>query len=82
MKRFDVSVTGQWGLYTIQPHTAKARTWLAREIKNDGDEHTWTANGSLVCEGGDNCRAIVAAMVKESLRVEVNGVNMKGFRAA
>lgn len=80
MKRYDISVTGSWGLYTIAPRTVKGRKWLIANC-SDG-ERTWGEDGSLICEGGDNCRAIVAAMVKARLCVEVNGVDMKGFKAA
>lgn len=74
--QFDLSVSGSWGLYSITPRTAKGKRWLKRHCS--GGERTYLAD-ALVCEGGDRCRAIVAAADRGKLRVEVNGQDMTGF---
>ena len=79
MKNPDVIVTGQWGLYSILPMSKRGRAWVKRHL-SDGERTV--LNGATMCEGGDRCREIVAGMVAQGLRVEVNGVDMKGFRAA
>jgi hypothetical protein len=76
---YDLIISGQWGLYTIAALTKRGRTWTRKHLS--GGERTHL-NGALVCEGGDRCRAIVAGADKDGLRVEVNGVDMKGFRVA
>lgn len=79
MKRnqFDMTVEGQWGLYSIHTPTTRGKRWRARKLS--GGERT-TLGDALMCEGGDRCRAIVADAVADGLRVQVNGVNMKGYR--
>lgn len=72
----DLTVTGSMGLYSILPTTARGERWLRKHCS--GGERTWRA-GALVCEGGDRCRAIVAAADRARLRVTVNGVDMAGF---
>lgn len=74
----DVSINGQWGLYSIRPATARGRAWAKRHLSRG--ERT-VLDGAIMCEGGRACRDIVAAMVRQGLRVEVNGVDMAGFRA-
>lgn len=75
-RQVDVSITGAFGLYSIRPRSKKARTWCQNKLTG---EQTRLA-GAIVCEGGDRCRAIAAGMVYDGLHVEVNGVDMTGFR--
>jgi hypothetical protein len=75
---FDVQIVGRWGLYSVMPVSRRGRTWSTRHLS--GGERV-TIGQAIVCDGGDRCRAIVAGMVKDGLRVEVNGVDMKGFGA-
>ena len=75
---YDLSVTGQWGLYEIFTPTTRGKRWVKKNVEADRIE----LGGAVVVEGGDRCRDIVAGAVKEGLRVEVNGLDMKGFRAA
>ncbi|MGH7177701.1 MAG: hypothetical protein ACREJC_10000 [Tepidisphaeraceae bacterium] len=76
---YDLTVTGSWGLYAIAPLTTKGRSWTKRHLT---DAIAGAVRGSVMCESGRMCREIVAEAVKDGLRVEVNGVDMKGFRAA
>ena len=73
----DVAVSGSMGLYQIAPTTRRGRAWVKRHLSKG--ERT-ILNGAIVCEGGNRCRDIVAAMVAKGLSVEVNGVDMKGYR--
>jgi hypothetical protein len=73
----DVSVSGSWGLYRISALTPLGREWCGNHLS--GGDRT-VLDGDVVCEGGDQCRDIVAGMVADDLRVEVNGVDMSGFR--
>jgi hypothetical protein len=75
-KSADVSVSGSAGLYRISALTPLGRAWCARHLP--GGERT-VLDGDVVCEGGGRCRDIVAVMVADRLRVEVNGVDMSGF---
>lgn len=76
MNPYDLSISGSWGLYSITPRTARGKRWLARHCSSG--ERTYVAD-ALMCEGGDRCRAIVAAADRARLRVEVNGTDMSGF---
>lgn len=73
----DLRIQGSWGLYSITTATPKGKRWQKRHLAKG--ERSVLPNGDLVCEGGDECRAIVAGAVKDGLAVEVNGVDMKGF---
>ncbi len=73
---YDVSITGQWGLYSITAVTAAGKRWMRRNLSSG--ERTRLA-GALMCEGGDRCREIVRAMDRAGLVVTVNGVDMAGF---
>lgn len=75
-KKFDVIITGQMGLYEIEPLTRSGKAWMDENLS--GGERTRMGE-TVVCEGGDNCRDIVRAMDCEGLKVEMNGVDMKGF---
>lgn len=77
-KPLDVDINGQMGLYSLARLTERAQRWTTKKLRG---EQT-ILNGAIMVEGGDRCRAIVAAMVADGLRVEVNGVDMKGFRVA
>jgi hypothetical protein len=74
----DVSISGQMGLYRISHQTRRGRVWCKRHLSKG--ERT-VIDGDIICEGGDRCRDIVAAMVADDLRVEVNGTNMEGYRS-
>lgn len=75
-KKFDVVITGEMGLYEIAPLTRIGKSWMDEHLS--GDERT-RMNESVICEGSDNCRVIVRAMDRDGLKVEMNGVDMKGF---
>jgi hypothetical protein len=70
---FDVMVTGSMGLYAARFATPNARAWYRRHHLHLRGART-VLNGVLVVEGGDRCRDLVAGMVADGLRVEVNGV--------
>jgi len=78
VKRLDVAVNGSMGLYSCILLTERARRFAKNKIVV-GSWQTF-ADTRFMIEGGDRCRAIVAGMVKEKLKVTVNGVDMKGFR--
>lgn len=71
----DVSITGSMGLYAIEPNTPKARAWLRKNLAPKPQR----LGDAIACEGGDRCREIVRACVREGLRVEVNGTDMTGY---
>lgn len=71
----DVTISGQWGLYQIQPLSKSGQKWVRKHLSKNSIK----LHDSIVCEGSDRCREIVAAMDLAKLCVEVNGVNMKGF---
>jgi hypothetical protein len=75
-KKYDVIITGELGLYEIEPLTRAAKAWMDENLS--GGERTRKGE-SVICEGGDNCRDIVRAMDREGLKVEMNGVDMRGF---
>lgn len=75
-KPFDLVVTGT-GLYRIRPATQAARVWIRQNLGRD----RVVLDGDTICDGGDYCRAIVAAAVAEGIRVSVNGEDMEGFGA-
>jgi hypothetical protein len=72
----DLTISGSWGLYSITPTTPRGKRWLASHCSDGERTHLGDA---LMCEGGDRCRAIVAAADRSRLQVKVNGVDMKGF---
>ena len=74
---YDVLVTGSWGLYEITPAGSAARRWVKKHLSKG--ERTVRSNGAVMCEGGREIRHIVAGMVKDGLRVSVNGQDMAGF---
>ncbi len=78
LKQYDVIITGEWGLYEIEPLTRSGKAWMDEHL-SDGDGERTRMGDSVICEGGDNCRAIVRAMDDEGLKVELNGIDMKGF---
>jgi hypothetical protein len=78
LKKFDVLITGEWGLYEIEPLTRAGKSWMDENL-SDGDGERTRIGENVVCEGGDNCRAIVRGMDHDGLKVELNGVDMKGF---
>lgn len=73
----DIRVTGSMGLYKIIAPTSAGKRWRKKHLTSG--ERVLDSAGALVCDGGENCRAIVAGAVKDGLAVEVNGVDMKGF---
>jgi hypothetical protein len=77
-KKYDVVVTGELGLYQIEPLTRAGKAWMDEHL-SDGDGERTRMGESVICEGADNCRDIVAAMDREGLKIEMNGVDMKGF---
>ena len=77
MKTVDISVTGSWGLYAIAPQTTKGHAWVKKHLSQG--ERT-VLRGAVMCEDSRVCREIVAASVEAGLRVEVNGMDMKGYR--
>jgi hypothetical protein len=79
-KKYDVTVSGSWGMYTATANTLRGKRWL-RVNAPEGPEHTYV-NGSLLVEGGNPSRLLVAGMVRDGLAVEVNGVDMTGFSEA
>lgn len=76
--KYDLSITGSWGLYSCVMNSQRARRWVEKNVESEriGD------GNMFYIEGGDRCREIVAGAVKAKLRVEVNGLDMKGFQAA
>lgn len=76
MNPLDVSITGSWGLYQIQPLTRAGRTWTKKHLTSG--ERTKLGD-TIACEGGDNCREIVVrGMVRRGdtplpRLMEVNG---------
>lgn len=77
-KQFDVVITGELGLYEIAPLTRTGKSWMDEHL-SDGDGERTRMGESVICEGGDNCRDIVRGMDRDGLKVEMNGVDMKGF---
>jgi hypothetical protein len=77
-KSADVRVSGSAGLYRISALTPLGRAWCGSHL-SEGERTV--LDGDVVCEGGGRCRDIVAGMVADDLRVEVNGVDMTGFRS-
>lgn len=77
MNTYDLSITGSWGFYTIRAQTPKGERWVKKHL-SDG-ERSHDSEGNVLCDDGDYCREIVAAAVRGRLRVEVNGVDMKGY---
>lgn len=77
-KQFDVIVTGELGLYEIAPLTRTGKAWMDEHLSDDDSERTRMGE-SVICEGTDNCHAIVAGMDGDGLKIEMNGVDMKGF---
>jgi len=75
MKKLDVAISGQMGFYIITPLTPKARKWTGTNLNHK-------LGSAIACESGSRCREIVAGMVASKLKVEVNGVDMKGFKAS
>jgi hypothetical protein len=73
----DITVAGRMGLFTIDPHTPRARRWFERHLTVG--ERTPSAAGGILCEGTGRCMDIVAAADRGRLRVEVNGQDMRGF---
>ena len=76
MNPLDVSITGAMGLYQIQPLTKAGRTWTKKHLTSG---ERVRLGDTIACEGGDNCWEIVRGMVREGLRVEVNGTDMSGY---
>jgi len=74
----DVSVSGSWGLYRVHAASLRALRWLRRHLAEG--ERTWASVDTIVCEGGRECRALVAGMVADGLSVEVNGVDMCRYK--
>lgn len=77
-KKFDVIITGELGLYEIEPLTRAGKAWMDEHL-SDGEGERTRMGDSVICEGSDNCQDIVAGMDKDGLKVEMNGVDMKGF---
>jgi hypothetical protein len=77
-KKFDVVITGELGLYEIAPLTAAGKSWMDEHL-SDHDSERSRIGDSVICEGSDNCRNIVRGMDRDGLKVEMNGVDMKGF---
>ena len=75
-RKLDVAIEGSWGLYSCTPLTRAAQTFVKAKV----DIGDWQDPERFHIEGGDRCRALVAGMVAEGLRVEVNGQDMKGFK--
>jgi hypothetical protein len=76
MSKYDVIIDGRWGLYSIHPASKKGERWAQRKLS--AGERTRIGE-AIMCEGSDRCRDIVAAMDREGLKVELNGVDMKGY---
>ena len=76
--KYDLVISGQWGLYTIASPTKRGKTWLRKSLAGEQTR----LHGAIVCEGGDRCRAIVAGADRSGLRVEVNGLDMRGYGAS
>jgi hypothetical protein len=76
--QFDVIITGELGLYEIEPLTRAGKAWMDENL-SDGDSERTRMGESVICDDAGYCRDIVAAMDHEGLKVEMNGVDMKGF---
>jgi hypothetical protein len=76
LPKLDIIVSGEWGLYSCTPLTKRARTFVEGKVILD----SWQDPAHFHVEGGDRIRAIIAGMVKDGLRVEVNGADMTGYR--
>ena len=76
MKAPDITIAGS-GFYSIDPASRRGRAWVRRHLSSG--ERTPTDNGGVWTDSGRACREIVAGMVKDGLRVEVNGQDMTGF---
>lgn len=74
----DVLVRGKFGLYRMAFRSNEADGWRKAHL-TDG-ERTYSNDGTLAIEGTDRCMAVVAGMVRAGLKVEVNGVDMAGFK--
>lgn len=59
-KIVDVRIEGQMGLYTVEPLTWAGHAWRWRHLAKG--ERT-SLHGRIICEGGPQCREIVANMV-------------------
>ncbi len=68
---FDVNVTGSMGLYSIRFNTPRAYKWFQDNLSKGPRTFQY---GALVCEGSPQCRTIVAGLVRDGLRVAVNGI--------
>jgi hypothetical protein len=66
----DVNVNGR-GFYSIDPASRRGRAWVKRKLSRG--ERTPTDHGGVWCDSGRATREIVAAMVADGLRVDVNG---------
>jgi hypothetical protein len=78
MIKFDVVITGKRGFYEIAPLTCAGKAWRDEHLSKCDSERTRMGE-SVMCEGLDNCEAIVAGMNRDGLKVTMNGVDMKGF---
>ncbi len=76
--QFDVIITGEMGLYEIEPLTHAGKAWMDEHL-SDGDGERTRMGDSVICDDTDYCRDIVAGMDQDGIRVEMNGVDMKGF---
>ena len=81
---FDLMVTSQFGsaIYAVVPESKKGERWLRKSCPDAIWITTIRGVEYLACEGRRLCEDLVAGAVKAGLEVEVNGMNMKGFRAA
>jgi len=77
-KKFDIAITGKLGMYEIAPLTRAGTSWRDEHLSERDSERTRRGE-SVICDGMDNCHAIVAGMDRDGLKVEMNGVDMKGF---
>jgi hypothetical protein len=80
---YDIMVTSTFGssVYAVAPESKRAERWLRQHCP----DAIWVEKRGysyLACDGARLCRDLVAGAVAAGLRVEVNGVDMKGFRAA
>lgn len=73
----DVKISGAMGFYSIEAQTRAAARWMNLHVEG---VHTQRIGEIAHCDDGGLCREIVAGMVADGLHVEVNGVDMKGFK--
>jgi hypothetical protein len=77
-KKFDVVITGEMGLYEIEPLTRDGKAWMDINLSDGNGERTRMGE-SVICDDSDYCREIVRGMDRDGVKVEMNGVDMKGF---